>query len=515
MWFKSRWVLLAVLCALVAFKLPHLFYPYYWDESWPYATAVKATYDHGFSLMPNAIDDNISRGHPLLFHNLASVWIHLFGWSRVTTHSFALLISLLLIVLVYEAGLQMFNRRVAVIAVLLLVCQELFLAQSSMLLPEVLVALLSFLSLYCYAMERYLLTGIFLSMLFLTKESGMMLGFVVGIDAWIAVFNKKIERKNAWQRLLSVLVPCLIIGTYFLLQKYLKGWFIFPFHAEIVEHSWSAFWYKFRMAALTSVVYADRKYFYFIGIAALAIAAAIKNKEARYLVYLLPFVIVYYFVDDMRAGRIMPSIPFFTLFVAAWLWCAHVVSKYWAEVQQQRFVFLAACFVLVYTLFSATNYFIYRYMLAAIVPMFFVAAALLDHFITRTYAWLYYLCLGGIGIVAAFTIDINGRELGAYNGMEVEQAVVDYLVKNNYYEKHIACQYLDLVHLTDAATGFLPHDRTFRHVKWAIDDSTDIAIFSNIERDGRYEQIKRRKDFAIIQRYERGGFWAELYKKVR
>ena len=62
---KNRWVLIVVLVVLVMFKIPHILVPFYWDESWPYVPAIKEMYRNGISLLPGAIDPNLSRGHPL------------------------------------------------------------------------------------------------------------------------------------------------------------------------------------------------------------------------------------------------------------------------------------------------------------------------------------------------------------------------------------------------------------------------------------------------------------------
>jgi len=109
---KPRWVLFLVLVIFIACKIPHLYYPYYWDESWPYAVAIKDMYKHGISLLPSAIDPELSRGHPLFFHAFAAIWMNIFGASHVAMHSLALFISVLFLIAVYEAGL----RLIAIIA---------------------------------------------------------------------------------------------------------------------------------------------------------------------------------------------------------------------------------------------------------------------------------------------------------------------------------------------------------------------------------------------------------------
>ncbi len=173
-WLGKRWVLLLVLAVFIICKVPHLSYPFYWDESWPCEAAVKAMYGHGPSLMPNAINPDLSRGHPLFFHAAAAVWMRVFGASHVAQHSFALLIAVMVLVLVYEAGLRMFNQRVSVISLLLVATQVVFFVQSSFMFPEVLLGLLVFAALYFYAQSKSLVAGIALTALFFTKESGLV-----------------------------------------------------------------------------------------------------------------------------------------------------------------------------------------------------------------------------------------------------------------------------------------------------------------------------------------------------
>ncbi len=144
---RKRWVLFLVLAVFVVCKIPHLYYPFYWDESWPYATAVKAMYAHGPSLMPNAIDGELSRGHPLFFHAAGALWMDVFGSSHFSMHCFALFIAIACLVSLYEIGLKLFNQRVAVLSLLLVSTLAIFFLHSSLLLFEILVAWLGFVSL--------------------------------------------------------------------------------------------------------------------------------------------------------------------------------------------------------------------------------------------------------------------------------------------------------------------------------------------------------------------------------
>jgi 4-amino-4-deoxy-L-arabinose transferase-like glycosyltransferase len=517
---KSRWVLLTVLCVFIVLKLPHLSYPYYWDESWPYATALRAMYTNGVSLLPNAMDADISRGHPLLFHVLAAGWMKVFGVSHVALHSFALLISVAFLVVIYEAGLSLFNDRVAIMALLLVASQEVFFIQSSFVLLEVLVALLCFLSLWCYATNKHLLVAIFLTLLFYTKESGLILGAILGLDALVQLFGKNTGLKEKIGRLLSVGVPCILIALFFLIQKYQRGWYIFPLHSDIIEGSWNAFWYKFRMCCVSDVFYNNLKFYYFLLLGVVATVAAIRSRKWVQLAIWLPIVIVFYYVDDMRAGRILPSIPFFIVFVLSWFWLLRVVSRadMFKTASQRRFIVLAGTFVICFLCFSAMNYYTCRYLLAVLVPVLFLFAVLLDAYISLSFEWVYYVFLAAVPVLTYFAFTTNhglrDTDRGAFDAMDVQQDVVNYLEQHGYYEQQIAVgSFLEKQHLLDPTTGFLRSDTVFKNVRWDIDVKTELVIFDNIEADNRYDVIVSDTSFQRVHRYSRGVAWAEIYMR--
>jgi hypothetical protein len=66
-------VLFLILLIFTVFKFQHLHYAFFWDESSPYAIAIREMYNHGPSLLPNSINTNLSKGHPLFFHASAAI----------------------------------------------------------------------------------------------------------------------------------------------------------------------------------------------------------------------------------------------------------------------------------------------------------------------------------------------------------------------------------------------------------------------------------------------------------
>jgi hypothetical protein len=113
-------LLFLVLCIFTLLKIDHLSIAFYWDESWVYAPAIKMLYQHGVSILPNAIPVDFSRGHPLLFHAAYVLWMKVFGPSNYAMHSFALGISLSLVVVLFRSMYLLFGRYLAWFSVVLL-----------------------------------------------------------------------------------------------------------------------------------------------------------------------------------------------------------------------------------------------------------------------------------------------------------------------------------------------------------------------------------------------------------
>lgn len=476
-------------------------------------------YDHGPSLMPNAIDAELSRGHPLFFHAAAATWMKLFGRSNFALHSFALFISVLFLVLIYEAGLRLFNKRAAIIALLLVALQVVFFVQSSFLLFDMLVAFLSFTAIYLYVQGQYLATAIILTALFYTKESGLMAGFVIGIDALVSFFNKKDILKDRIYKILSIGVPVILIGIFFLIQKNIRGWYVFPLYSGLIENNWGSFWYRFRMGCLRFSFYEDYRYLFLAIPFILSVIAAIKNRSFKYLIILLPALLVFLWVSDARSAHI-PSRPTFILFLLAVIYSVYQYKKlhFFEKPASYKFIVLLNFFMLCFLCFSAMNFFTYRYLLADIIPALFIAAIYIDGLLQQTYKLLVYPVFAAILLCGYFSFShdkgLGDCDLEAFHGMNVYSGIINYLEEHNANNEVISAgNFQHREHLIDPYTGYLKQGKIFSKVKWAIDSTTDYALFDNIEPDVRYDTVKHSALFNRVYRIEQGTAWGEIYKR--
>jgi len=128
-----------------------------------------------------------------------------------------------------------FSEKVAIIASAILLVQPVFLAQSALLLPEMLVALLSLLTIYSFLKNNtwaYLLFG---TLLLLTKESGIVAILSCGFWQLIELFaikKNKYSLKNDVKKIVIICIPIILTSLFFILQKIKTGYFFLPLYTN-------------------------------------------------------------------------------------------------------------------------------------------------------------------------------------------------------------------------------------------------------------------------------------------
>jgi len=520
---KSRWELLTGLAIFIVAKIPVLNYPFYWDESWSYAPGVKLMYLHGPSLMPNAIDLFYSRGHPLLFYASAAAWMKVFGDSHIAQHSFCLLLSVLLIFLVYEVGLKFFNKKVALISLLLLPLQIMFFVQTTFLLPEVMIGLLTLMTIYFYVEEKYLFTFLSCTALMLTKESGFVLGLILGLHAILFLFNMKEPMPKRLRNFSSVFFSGVATGLYFLLQKKLNGWYFYPEHTGYIQWDWHIFWDKFRFALYLLFNFDHRTWFFRI-LMGLGVLCCLPFKSIRPASLLLSGACIYLAVED-RFSR-LPRQVLFVLFLlslalAAWQLVKISDNK---STKQTKFIYISVFFMSAYLVFTAINFFTARYLICLFPILIILSSAFLEVFISKFYGFVFYLSLIAIVVIGFFSFrdnkGIGDINLGAIDAMCVQEKVITWLEQNNAFEKNIAAaSFQTREHLQKPFTGFLHSGKTFKNLTYGVMPNTNYIIFDNIEPDITYDTLlknmKNSPDYELVFEVKKGEAESKVYEKKK
>jgi 4-amino-4-deoxy-L-arabinose transferase-like glycosyltransferase len=280
--YKHLIVLTLNLLILLAVKWNHLNDPYFWDEMGVYGNGVQYMYENGIGLHPKFLPPEISRGHPLLLYAFHALVLKIWGNSFFVSHFLALLLSLACIVSLYILAKEFLSPLFAALSTSLLVVQNIFLAQSGFILPEIAITLICIGAFYFYFKEAYLNLAILLCLGVLIKESSIMIGAFLGFTYLIKLaVNKQAVVK--WLNLLYYLSPLLLFIAFLWVQKTTNGWYFFPYHTEIVkEDALSGFLWKLKHHVSFIFVLQGRfLWIIFLGIASLSLLSSKHNEKIR------------------------------------------------------------------------------------------------------------------------------------------------------------------------------------------------------------------------------------------
>jgi 4-amino-4-deoxy-L-arabinose transferase-like glycosyltransferase len=215
--------------------------PYFWDELGVYMPAAQHMNDAGtISLLPSSLDPLYSRGHPLLYTFLNASVFHFFGDRVAVAHTFALILSLLVLVSFYFIINNLFSKKIAFLSCLLLAIQPIYISMAVISLPEMLLTLFILWSLWALIKEKWKLFSLVGTLALLTKESAIV---VLGV-AYIFIFYTHLFKNKNKKNFISffwISTPLFIYIIFLFIQKFQNGWFFFPEHIGYIHFSFNDF----------------------------------------------------------------------------------------------------------------------------------------------------------------------------------------------------------------------------------------------------------------------------------
>jgi 4-amino-4-deoxy-L-arabinose transferase-like glycosyltransferase len=464
---KIDWaILVPVLLALVFFKIPQLSLPAFWDEAWSYLPAIRKMAETGPTLLPDPQTADLFRGHPLFFYFLSSLWVTVSGNSFPVMRLFPLAISLTLLIVLYFFAKKYFGRKIAAAATLLMLIQSVFLAQSSMMLPEMLLALLTLLTLDAFLSEKkgtFILWG---TLLALTKETGLVL-ILTCIFIRIIEPLRNNESKTFRDRIPAswhLAVPLLVTALFFITQKIIMGWFFFPEHIGFLDFSFSS----------------------------------VLQRIGGYSAYLF-----------IGFGRNLLSI------VTGGALLLLILRKTGIKPERRNVIFTLLIFLVLYMMFLSINFYSPRYLLS-ILPFFILLCVFVISEASESFRYLQYVIF--LVIFANnlwFTWDKRtdaDHNLGYADAVGVTEQVTAFCSQKNWQDQHIATHFLMREYLVLPAAGYIGEAGVFKHLEPAVTDSTDVAIISSTEYSGAFMQQIRDHSGTLVKRFEKRKSWSEVYR---
>lgn len=401
---RSNLFLFLSITILLVVKIPHLGFPFSWDEAWSYYQAILKMAANGPTLLPGNIELIDSRGHPLLFYFVSSVWINIIPGVTIFTRVLPLLISVAVLVAFYQMLRKHTNPKVAAISTLLLSVQSLFLAQASLVLPEMMLTLWLILSLYFYLERRFWWFAFSGTLMVLTKETGV---FFVGVFGLVYIFEdlSQFKTRQFWIKGMIMSVPLMVYGLFLLLHARAYGTFFFTEHFDYIYDESNRIVSKLKSAS--------------------------SNLTTRY-------------------GRNTMS-------------AAVLLSLVWLTLKKHKpdnIRFLTISLILIVSLiaFSVVNFFTHRYMLPAM-PLFIAFSVSLIYSAFGKRVW----AIAGIAGVIFFTTIIYSmtkmgkidNDLGYTQYLKVHKELVNWCEENNKYNNGISSGFNMVLALRDNFNGYL------------------------------------------------------------
>jgi 4-amino-4-deoxy-L-arabinose transferase-like glycosyltransferase len=372
---------------------------------------------------------------------------------------FALAVSLIALYVFHRFAKRHTNLLLANLGVVLLSLQPLFLAQASLILPEILLFTLFMLAFDSFLSKSYVMYALYGSLIMLTKETGAVFIMVFGLVYLIENYRTW-KGKIFWRNLLMLAVPVLVYIGFLLLHYHAFGTFFFTEHLDYITINLSTVHYKFDSSTWMLFLAQGRNVIFFVSILALMILLFGKKK-----------------------------------------------------IQYQRFLVLSLSIIVVFMIFSILNFFVYRYVFPVMGISLLASLVLIQQIKTR-YQVLnvaYVLCI--ISVSAYYSTTKRGQsdaDLGYIQYLVVHQEMVKYCEQQNFYEKDISGGYNMVMSLRDRFAHYLSTDKNFKTHHLPGIEHRDIVIYDSTCWPVEMPQNEKNK-LTLIKRFEYKKHWGEIY----
>ncbi|MBX3102407.1 MAG: hypothetical protein KF690_07870 [Bacteroidetes bacterium] len=232
----GTWCLLLLVLAGYGFlHIPWLQESAFNDEAFCYYPGILHQWDQGVGLLPASVPPELSRGHPTLFFALYGLWAKVAGSGILSMRILSLLISLKWLGAVWVLAAWLTRPQVAWLLLALLMVQPIVFVQSTLILPEMLVALLFTLMLLAWLRRQWLLYILWGSLLAWTKETTLVFfPLLAGGTLLLQLLKAKGPGQHSWKTYSITLIPLGAGLLYLLLQKLTWGFWLFPQHRGVM-----------------------------------------------------------------------------------------------------------------------------------------------------------------------------------------------------------------------------------------------------------------------------------------
>lgn len=442
--------------------IPNLSLPFFYDEAWSYFPAIKKMADLGPTMLPGKLSIDDCKGHPQFIFFLAALWIKIFSANTIILRLLPLLISISLIVIIYWGLLKILNWESAFIGSLLVSVQSMFLAQSIMLLPEVLMALLFVVSFFMFLRKKFFLYSIFSSLLVLTKETAIIFCLLFGIFYLFSLFSRKERNDFQIGHLFALITPGIVYAVFLYLHYKAYGVILYGEHLDYISFDWPTIHDKI-----------DRAYsFIFI-----------------------------------RYGRKFISISGIIL---------TIVVLFHKQVRWKP-ILLSALAFLAFMTFSMFNYYTQRYGLIAIIIFLIVFAMLLGQLKINSMIKVgIATILSAVCLFQSLTIKENSDvDLGYVETIRTYEDIVHYCEDQKWQDESFSVTFNMIFALRDKDLGYVKGEKQFSNVMdWKHYMEAKYFIYESAMGDPPPGVNYAQEHFKLVKEFKNKHAWGYIYEKL-
>ena len=445
---------------LLVVMIPNLSLPLFYDEAWSYFPAIRKMAQVGPSLFPGNLSIDDCKGHPQFFFFISSLWLKLWSTNIVLLRILPLLISIGLLITIFYGLQKIASHEAAFIGSLLVSVQSMFLAQSIMLLPEILMTFLFVLSFVFFFRKQYQWYAITSSLMVLTKETAIIFPLMFGLFYLFALIPNKNRKEFRISTLLQLMAPGLIYAGFLLLHYMAYRVVLYSDHLGYISFDWPVIHDKI-----------DRAYsFIFIRYGRQAISLTA-----------IAALIIYIFQRQIN----------------------------W------RFLMIAALSFLSFMAFSMFNFYTQRYGLVAMVIFILLFAFVLGQL------HLNALIKYGIALIlAAFclynTLNIKENsdvDLGYVETIRVYEDIVHYCEEQKMQNEPFAVTFNMIFALNDKDLGYVTGPKEFSKIMdWKHIDEARYFIFESTASDPIPQITKATEHFKLVKSFQNKHAWGHIYE---
>lgn len=456
-------ITLVGIIAFIIFRIPDLTLPYFWDELGVYSGGVFYLLDNGLNIFSEDIPLKYSRGHPLLFFFLHAVILKVFGAKLIVSHITSLLITVCTVWMVFHFGKVHFSRSVGMVAALTLMAQPLFIAQSTLMLPEMLLALLVLLSIHLFLIKKYWLFFISAGAAIWIKETAMIIPATLFASTLFEMNIKRDKDPKKWKILGFTLAPILFFIGFIIIQKLQQGWFLFPGHTGMVDMNLDHM-FAFGKDYSKFVLWEQGRFLWLIIIGAAITWGLIKKS-----------IIINFNSTQAKKIRIL-IILIFGFFI-----------------------------------FSTTFGYLNRYMLILVLPMILLLSYSV-HVYFGQFKWLTYAVVIPLIVIPLFFLE-SGKfnydvDLGFKQQIQVQLEATHFLEEQNLQGVAISANWPIISGLDDTRKGYLNGPRVFTPTIM-VEEETNYVVFG---KPGTVLKHFHKEDWILIKSFEESFVKIDIFR---